>query len=557
MLSKSAGEKKPLVSIIVPVYNSEKYLRKCMDSLVNQTLQSIEIIVVNDGSTDGSLAILEDYRERFPNKVVIRSIGHIHGAGAPRNIAIKMARGDYLGFCDSDDVMDTQAAELLYKKAIDGDNDIVCAPLWLITKNSKVLYGKMEEPISTEKLILNGQVYLPNKLIHKRLLNKVGDIPENISTEDLGYSLVLHSYARKIGYIDHPVYFYYKRYGSDSNSVFELRNLDTIKARQYALNNCNPQYRQYVATYVARHINSDIRKRWIFTDRFIQQLKELWPELRNNRVLKSDEYLYNRLQRFAYLPDKPIPRNLFIGGFGGAISDDVMREYQEKAFYDGCNLLVLNELNCDVTEREIVENAYNAGEFDFVNGYFALKAISIQGGIYLDRRIIIDAPFNYVRYCKAFFSLIDDQAYSNWVFGGMPQNETILKILETYLNSNLYDDPLYPLNDRIRDVLEDYNISLTEVNNLIDYPYTVFSPDVMVCDTTDKLSLRSELHICSHNLTNHAGESEYITIKRSTLRALINIPGSNDELNEVKRENAMLRNKVRDMELVQQKEKKK
>ncbi|QQZ62201.1 glycosyltransferase family 2 protein [Paenibacillus sonchi] len=499
------GEK-PLVTIVVPVYNSEKYLRICLDSLVSQSLDNIEIIAVDDGSVDESLAILEDYKKKFPGKVIIYTIPHVHGAGAPRNFAIEKARADYIGFCDADDVMDVHSMELLYCKAKEKDYDIVCAPAFHVNGDKRVLYGQLKEPISTETLILNGQVYLWNKIIHKRLLNKVGRMPENVSLEDLGYSLVLHSYARKIGYIEYPVYYYMKRFGSDSNNVFTLRNLDTIQARQYALDKCNPEYKEYVAAYVARHINSDFRKRWIFTDRFIEQLKDIWVELKDNKILKSDEYLYRRLEKFAEISNVPIPRNIFIGGIGVELSDGFIRSCKENAFYDSCTITILNEKNCDINELEILKEAYENNDFDFLNGYFALKFILKEGGIYLDRRIIIDRPFNYVRYCRAFFALLDEETYSDWVFGGISENEAMSEILETYKNADRFKYSLDFLRNKIKDTVERYEVPKSEVNNLIDYPITVFSPDVMVCDITTPTSLKPEPHVCTHDFTSELGE---------------------------------------------------
>lgn len=550
----SKGLKQPLVSIIIPVYNSEKYLRRCMDSLVNQTLEDIEIIAVDDGSSDGSLSILNEYQVKFPEKVIVHAIPHVSGAGAPRNTGIEIARGDYIGFCDSDDAMDLQAAELLLDKALQDDFDIVCAPAWHISEDKKILYGELTEPISTEMLILHGQVYLWNKLVHRRIIEQAGPMPEQISYEDLGYTPVIHSYAKKIGYIDNPIYNYYKRYGSDSNTLFALRNLDTSSARQFAIDNCNPQYREYVQAFIARHINTDLRKRWVYFDHSIMQLKSLWHELENNHILKSDEYLFGRLKRLASLPDTPIPRNIFIGGFGGEISDQYVSDVKKRGFYDECNVYIINEQSCDVTENENVKFAYYSKEFGYLNEYFALKAILKDGGIYLDKRIKINAPFNYTRYCRTFFALMDENTYSDWVFGSVPNNEVLNMILTTYENSKLEGNQFAPLSSRIKETLKSYNIPLEEVNNMFDYPATIFSPDVMVCDTTDQLSLQPEPHICIHDFSDEVGKDDFVVVKRSTLRAISNLPGANDELSEVKKENAMLRNKIRNLEVLTSKD---
>ena len=113
----------PVVSVIVPVYNVEQYLPQCLDSIVNQTLKNIEIICVNDSSTDNSLNILNHYAEKDPRiKVVTQPNG---GAGAARNRGLSLAAGKYLSFLDSDDFFEPDMLELAYNKAVCDKADFV------------------------------------------------------------------------------------------------------------------------------------------------------------------------------------------------------------------------------------------------------------------------------------------------------------------------------------------------------------------------------------------------------------------------------------------------
>ncbi|MCM1157294.1 MAG: glycosyltransferase [Bacteroidales bacterium] len=110
------------VSVIVPVYNAEKYLRECVESIIGQTLQNIEIIFVDDGSVDGSLAILKEYAEKDGR---IRVVNGSHGGGgAARNIGIEAASGEYLSFFDSDDVMEPELLEKTYYQCKKTDADV-------------------------------------------------------------------------------------------------------------------------------------------------------------------------------------------------------------------------------------------------------------------------------------------------------------------------------------------------------------------------------------------------------------------------------------------------
>ena len=112
-----------LVSVIVPVYNVESYLRQCLDSITGQTLKNIEIICVDDSSTDGSKSILEEYAERDGRVKVITQSNK--GAGAARNNGLSVAKGKYLSFLDSDDFCESDMLELAYNKAEEDQADFV------------------------------------------------------------------------------------------------------------------------------------------------------------------------------------------------------------------------------------------------------------------------------------------------------------------------------------------------------------------------------------------------------------------------------------------------
>lgn len=110
------------VSIIIPVYNVENYLHRCLDSIVNQTLKEIEIICIDDGSTDGSSSILKDYANRDSRIKVVAQDNS--GQGAARNLGISIASGDYIGFVDSDDWVDEDMYRIMFNEAIKNDSDM-------------------------------------------------------------------------------------------------------------------------------------------------------------------------------------------------------------------------------------------------------------------------------------------------------------------------------------------------------------------------------------------------------------------------------------------------
>ena len=125
----------PKISVIIPVYNVEKYIKECLESVVNQTFTDIEIICINDGSTDNSLSILEEYAKKDSRIKIINQQNS--GLSATRNNGIKAAQGEFIGFVDSDDYIDLDFYEKLYDAAIKNNCDISCATIIRKRPNSE------------------------------------------------------------------------------------------------------------------------------------------------------------------------------------------------------------------------------------------------------------------------------------------------------------------------------------------------------------------------------------------------------------------------------------
>ncbi|MBR1776177.1 glycosyltransferase [bacterium] len=147
------------ISVIVPVYNVEKYLRRCLDSLVNQTLKDIEIICINDGSTDKSFEILVEYANKYSQIVLINKINE--GQSVARNMGIEKAKGEYIGFVDSDDYVDKDYFEKLYNAAIKTNCDIACAGF----RRFKLFKGRIKKDFKKEFLCKD----INSKIIADRL----------------------------------------------------------------------------------------------------------------------------------------------------------------------------------------------------------------------------------------------------------------------------------------------------------------------------------------------------------------------------------------------------
>lgn len=136
----------PLLSVIVAVYNVGKYLRQCLDSLVNQTLTNIEIIVVNDASTDNSAQIINSYKSSYPNLRVI-NCDFNKGLASVRNIGLRAAKGRYVAFADGDDWVDVRMCEVLYQRASEDNIDVLIADATVFYEDSKIFRPLFDQHI--------------------------------------------------------------------------------------------------------------------------------------------------------------------------------------------------------------------------------------------------------------------------------------------------------------------------------------------------------------------------------------------------------------------------
>lgn len=209
------------LSIIVPVYNAEKYLRQCLDSIVGQTLEDYEVIIINDGSKDSSGDIIEFYVNQYPQLVRALTVEN-GGQGRARNIGIGMARGDYLGFVDSDDWVEPDMFEAMYTAAAEAGADMaVCDALRFGDGAERYLpISGYAEPmaIATE----------PWDKIYKR--STIADIcfPEGLWYEDLEFVIKAMLCCKTVVPVHRALYHYRCGHASTMNNKNAEKNLDMI-----------------------------------------------------------------------------------------------------------------------------------------------------------------------------------------------------------------------------------------------------------------------------------------------------------------------------------------
>ncbi|RKL66427.1 hypothetical protein CR203_16175 [Salipaludibacillus neizhouensis] len=219
------------VSIIVPIYNVEKYLEECIDSILAQSLRDIEVILVDDGSTDRSRDIVDEYALKDKRIKVVHQINS--GVSYSRNKGVEMAAGEYIGFVDPDDWISLNCYQIMFTKAVESSADVlICGFTEIYEKTGRrvnILYPFLKEEYLTKEEVLNiifmglikGQLhaFTWNKLYKKDLLinNKITSPLDMPLMQDIVYNLKVFSCAQNTFYVNKPLYIY--RRHSNSNSL--------------------------------------------------------------------------------------------------------------------------------------------------------------------------------------------------------------------------------------------------------------------------------------------------------------------------------------------------
>ncbi|MDO4924985.1 MAG: glycosyltransferase family 2 protein [Turicibacter sp.] len=243
----------PAISIIVPVYNTEKYLKRCIESILNQTFKDFELILVNDGSTDLSAEIIDDYA-RIDKRIKTLHIEN-SGQGAARNRGLDIATGEYIGFVDSDDWIHMQMYEFMYNSILKYNADIVQVGHEIVHDFSNKGEISLEQVridkysnIFSKIASCNSFEILPfifpvNKLYSKNIWNQLR-YEEGKFAEDLRLLSGLYSNCNNYVRLYADFYYYYMSPNSSTRSSFDKRQLEDIEAWEDLINFYQLNYKE-------------------------------------------------------------------------------------------------------------------------------------------------------------------------------------------------------------------------------------------------------------------------------------------------------------------------
>lgn len=252
--------KTPAVSIIIPVYNVEKFLRQCLTSLVEQTFQDREIIAVNDGSIDGSLAILREFEEKYDFITVVDQENK--GMSKARNRGLSLARGEYICFIDSDDYVAPNFLERLHQACTENDAQIACCYYYYRFPTSGFTFeypfrcnGVLTREEAMNKLLRDTQIQslVWNKMYRRSLFMDYDITFPSIAFEDMATANKVFAHVDRVAVLDEPLYYYNQHSTSTLATINANKINDFIRAVAMVRLSLEKsgQFAQYKKSYLA------------------------------------------------------------------------------------------------------------------------------------------------------------------------------------------------------------------------------------------------------------------------------------------------------------------
>lgn len=285
------------ISVIVPVYNVQKYLRKCLNSLVKQTFKDIEIIAVNDGSTDDSEEILKEYAEKYDKFSYYNKENG--GLSDARNFGLKHANGRYVAFVDSDDYVDRTMYEKMYNKALENNYDYVeCDFYWVYQNKNRLDRGIRYK--NKNEMLLYGRVVAWNKLIKKDVITEL--FPKGLYFEDIEFFYKLIPNINDFAFVDEPLVYYVQRENSQSKEqsykTAQIFNIFDNVFDYYRKHKIYDKYRRELEYSYSRillcsslkrmcKIKDDVARNRLCYETWTN-LNTKFPDWKKNKLLKSN-----------------------------------------------------------------------------------------------------------------------------------------------------------------------------------------------------------------------------------------------------------------------------
>lgn len=288
-----------LITVIVPVYNVEKYLRHCVETIVNQTYAKLEIFLIDDGSSDSSGEICDELSiddERI--KVIHKENGGLSDA---RNVAIEKSNGKFITFVDSDDYIPYDTIEYLYKQIKAYDADISIGKMYLTSKTDEKIANQETQSIKLDNKeavieMIYGSYYTASASgkLYKTSLFKDIRYPVGRLNEDLFTTYKLLNKSRLTVYSDKIVYYYFHRVGSIINSAFNEKRLDVLRALDQIQADINLKDYGAESAFAGLTVSTLIALLALQPDKKYIYEYRIWDRIKENRIIAFKDKRCNK-----------------------------------------------------------------------------------------------------------------------------------------------------------------------------------------------------------------------------------------------------------------------
>ncbi len=288
------------VSIIVPIYNSEKYIKKCIESLLNQTYEDYELLLINDGSTDITESIIDKYDD---DRIKYYKTDN-QGIGKARNYGLEKSKGKYIVFVDSDDYVEKNMIESLVNKIESDDLDIAICDYYKKTKNrikkEKLISFSNTSISNNEEILLNINLSVWNKIFKKSLITKNKlKFKEDIRYEDIPFVLDALMLSNKVGKVDKFLYYFVIHEGSETSRMDE-KVFDILYIYKDILNKYKDQYKDTINKLAIKELTNysmeqrkqmDKEQREKFVNEVFDYFEKEIPDYKKNKYSKKSSLL--------------------------------------------------------------------------------------------------------------------------------------------------------------------------------------------------------------------------------------------------------------------------
>lgn len=443
------------VSVIVPAFNAEEYLGRAVDSLLAQTLPEIEVVIVDDGSTDQTRVIADAYAADHPDRVVV--VGKPNGGlSDARNVGVAHSKGEYVGFVDADDFVEPAMFGHLHDLAVRNDCEIaVCRYVHEDPSGENATVGGVlpfgeGEVFGPEGFFLSSHVMMVcNKIYRRELVEK---FPQpHTWFEDIAWTPVVMSRVERICSTPRAYYHYIRRPGSIAYSHRDPRTLQGIQSLRYAIDHADHRYRDEVLHMAARRLRFEAKRRRLYADRYMATLHEWRQEIGNSPAVLNDSRLLVAIARYLRDDFRPIPQVVVTAQVGRertARELENSRTWVDPMCAPDARIMTLSA--DDIPDTGVARELRAARRLPVLEDYLRLRYVHEHGGIALEDSIVARKPIGWALHrSECFFAFADDRRVSKAMFGATAGHPRIERLLEDFEQSIDTADPLQAALDAL------------------------------------------------------------------------------------------------------------